>query len=93
MATRLVDYGVGFLHDRFNNLRSRIVLACATDAFYEIYNDLTYGRQKFYRAGTKEFHSDLSPWEKKAISRHFPPPPGTVLVGAGGGREPLALGR
>jgi hypothetical protein len=94
LATRLVDYGLGLLQDRFNKLRSRIVLACATDAFYEIYNDLTYGRQKFYRAGTEEFRSDLWSWEKKAISRHFPLPPGTVLVGAGGGgREPLALGR
>ena len=94
LATRLVDYGLGVLRDRFDNLRSKIVLACATDAFYEIYNDLTNDRRKVLRAGAKEFRSDLSHWEKKAISQHFPPPPGTVLVGAsGGGREALALAR
>jgi hypothetical protein len=88
LASRLVDYALGFLLDRFKNLRTRIVLACATDAFYEIYNDLVYGREKSYRA----ICSGLWPWEKKAISRYFPPPPGAVLVGAGGGgREPLAL--
>lgn len=93
-ATRLVDYGLGFLQDRFNRLRSRIVLACASDEFYQIYNDLAYGRNEFIRAGTKKSRSELWPWEKKAISRHFPPPPGTVLVGAaGGGREALALAR
>jgi hypothetical protein len=94
LATRLVDYGLGVLRDRFDNLRSKIVLACATDVFYEIYNDLTNDRRKVLRAGAKEFRSDLSHWEKKAISQHFPPPPGTVLVGAsGGGREALALAR
>jgi hypothetical protein len=94
LATRLVDYGLGVLRDRFDNLRSKIVLACATDAFYEVYNDLTNDRRKVLRAGAKEFRSDLSHWEKKAISQHFPPPPGTVLVGAsGGGREALALAR
>ena len=93
-ASRLVDYGLGLLQDRFNKLRSRIVLACATDEFYEIYNDLNYGRKKFDRAETKEFRSDLWPWEGKAISQYFPPPPGTVLIGAAGaGRESLALAR
>jgi hypothetical protein len=94
LATRLVDAGLRILSEGFNNLRSRIVLAYATDAFYEIYNDLTYGRQKVYRAGTKAFSSNLFPWEKQAISRYFPPPPAAVLVGAaGGGREALALAR
>jgi hypothetical protein len=94
LATRLIDYGLGFLQDRFNNLRSRIVLACATDEFYQIYNDLVYGRNELIRAGTKNFRPRLLPWEKRAISQHFPPPPGTVLVGAaGGGREALTLAR
>src|SRR5262245_8023065 len=89
LATRLVDYGFRV----FSNLRSRFVLACGTDAFYEIYNGLTYGRLKDYQAGTKTFRSHLFTLEKRAIS-HFPPPPGTVLVGAaGGGREALALAR
>jgi hypothetical protein len=93
-ATRAVDYGLAFLSDRFNKLRSRIVLACAADEFYQIYNDLAYGRNEVFQAGTKTFRSDLWAWERRAISQHFPPPPATVLVGAsGGGREALALAR
>jgi hypothetical protein len=69
-----------------------MVLACGSDEFYEIYNDLTYDRQDIYRAGAKSFRSTLFPFEERAISRHFPPPPATLLVGAaGGGREALAL--
>jgi hypothetical protein len=90
LATRLVDYGCRVFHE----LRSRIILACAPDAFYDTYNELTYARQKSYRAGTKTFRSNLLPFEEQAISRHFPLPPGTLLVGAaGGGREALALAR
>jgi hypothetical protein len=93
-ATRLVDKGFRVFNEFFVKLRSRTVLACATDEFYEIYNDLTYGRNKVFREEARTFRSDLWPWEKKAISQHFPPPPGTLLVGAaGGGREALALAR
>jgi hypothetical protein len=74
----------------FDRLRSKVVLACASDLFYDIYNDLAYAR--FYRAGTKTFLSGLLPFEERVISRHFPAPPATVLVGAAGsGREALAL--
>ena len=93
LATRLVDYGFRVFVS-LRKLRSRIVLACATDEFYEIYNDLTYGRQKVYRAGTKDISFGPVALGEEKISRHFPPPPGTVLVGAaGGGREALALAR
>ena len=71
-----------------------MVLACASDDFYDIYNDLTYSRQDDYRAGAISFRSSLFPFEERAISRYFPAPPGTVLVGAaGGGREALVLAR
>jgi hypothetical protein len=76
----------------FDRLRSKAVLACAPDSFYDIYNDMVYARQDFYRAGSKTFLSSLLSFEERVISRHFPSPPATVLVGAaGGGREALAL--
>ena len=94
-ATRLVDYGLGFLHDNFNKLRSR--KSCWPVRQTNFTKSTMISRTvvtSLYRAGTKKFRSDLWPWEKKAISQHFPPPPGTVLVGAaGGGREALALAR
>ena len=90
LATRIVDRGYFF----FDRLRSRIVLACAADIFYDIFNDLMYARNDIWRAGTEAFRSSLFPFEERAISRYFPSPPGTVLVGAaGGGREALALAR
>jgi hypothetical protein len=88
VATSLIDRSYWL----FDRLRSRMVLACGSDEFYDIYNDLTYARQDVYRAGAKSFRSNLFPFEERAISCHFPAPPGTVLVGAaGGGREALAL--
>jgi hypothetical protein len=86
--------GVDRAYRVFDRLRSRIVLRCASAAFYDVYNDLTYARQNIYRAGTTAFRATLFPFEERAISSHFPPPPGTVLIGAaGGGREALALAR
>jgi hypothetical protein len=76
----------------FDRLRSKIVLACAPDAFYDLYNDLAFGSENVFRAGNKAFRSGLFDFEERSITRHFPRPPGTVLVGAaGGGREALAL--
>ena len=87
-ATRIIDRG----YSVFDRLRSKIVLACASDAFYDIFNDLMYARQDIWRLGTGAFRSSLFPFEERAISRHFPPPPGTILIGAaGGGRESHAL--
>jgi hypothetical protein len=88
MATGLVDRG----YKVFDRLRSRIVVACGSDEFFDVYNDLIYDRH--YRVRWKAVRSNLFPWEERAISRHFPAPPGTVLVGAaGGGRETLVLAR
>jgi hypothetical protein len=89
-STVVVDRG----YRLFDRLRSKIVLACASDAFYDVYNHLTYARQDVYRAETETFRSSLFPFEERAISQHFPSPLGAVLVGAaGGGREVLALAR
>lgn len=87
-ATTLIDRA----YRRFVSLRSRAVLATASDAFHDEYNDVSYASQKSYVAGTTVFRSNLFPWEDAAIKRHFPPPPATILVGAaGGGREAFVL--
>src|SRR5262249_1714127 len=89
-STVMVDRG----YRLFDRLRSRCVLTCAPDAFYDVYNDITYSNQAIYRAGTPNFRSKLFAFEERAIAEFFPPPPGTVLVGAaGGGREAFALAR
>jgi hypothetical protein len=89
-STVMVDRG----YRLFDRLRSRSVLACAPDAFYDVYNDLTYSRQAIYRADAPNFRSKLFEFEERAIAEFFPPPPGPVLVGAaGGGREAFALAR
>jgi hypothetical protein len=85
-STRVIDRG----YRLFDRLRSKIVLGCASDAFYDVYNDLTYTAEESYQPESKGFRLSLFPFEERAISRHFPSPPGTVLVGAaGGGREAL----
>jgi hypothetical protein len=87
-ATHYVDRA--FL--RFSRSRSALVLACASDAFYDAYNDVAYGNQGTYRLGSQTFRQGLFPWEARAIDRHFPPAPAHILIGAaGGGREALAL--
>jgi hypothetical protein len=86
LATRFVDRG----YRVFDRLRSRIVAACGSDEFFDIYNDLIFARKQSYDWVAQ----GLAPFEKRAISRHFPAPPGTILVGAAGaGREALALAR
>src|SRR5262249_36740077 len=81
-------------YNLFDRLRSRIVRSCASDAFYDVYNDLTYSRQVIYRPENKAFRSSLFAFEKRTIPRPSPPPPATVLIGAaGGGREAFALAR
>jgi hypothetical protein len=82
MATRVIDRG----YRAFDRLRSTFVVACGSDQFFDTYNNLAYARN--YRMVTK----GLFPFEQRAISRHFPAPPATVLIGgAGAGREALVL--
>jgi len=81
-------------YNLFDRLRSKIVRSCASDAFYDVYNNLTYSRQLIYRPENKAFRSSLFAFEERTFTRHFPPPPATVLIGAaGGGREAFALAR
>ena len=80
------------LFDRLDRLRSRVVSRLASDAVLEALNDLTYGQQKVYEAGSAVFRTDLFNWEVDLLDRVMPPPPGRILVGgAGGGREAFAL--
>jgi len=89
-ATMLIDHG----YRVFDRVRSRMVLACASEEFYETINDFSYGGQDCFRPGSKSFLSSLFPFEERAISRYFPSPPAIVLIGgAGGGREALVLAR
>lgn len=87
-GTNLVDRA----YRRFSRLRSRLVLASASDRFYDLYNDVCYSAQRRYRAGSECYRSGFFPWEERVIDRVFPSPPALILVGAaGGGREALAL--
>ena len=84
-ATGLIDR----VYWGFNRLRSRIVLACGSDEFFDAYNRLAYSKQSY-----DWLNGGLHPFEEQAISRYFPAPPGALLIGAAGaGREALALAR
>jgi hypothetical protein len=86
MATGLIDRG----YRSFDRLRSKIVVACGSNEFFEIYNDVLYA----HKLKVAALPPVLMPFEERAISRHFPSPPGAVLVGAAGlGREAIALAR
>lgn len=77
---------------RFDRLRSALLVAFASDSFFEEYNALTYGLENTYRADSPAFRRGLFDWEERAVERFFPRPPARVLVGgAGGGREAFAL--
>jgi hypothetical protein len=87
-ATTLVDRAFY----RFQQLRSLLVTAFASDGVLRAYNDLTYSRTAVYDAGRPQFRETLFNWERDLVERIFPAPPCRVLVGAaGGGREPLEL--
>ena len=89
-ATRVVDRVYG----RFDRLRAKTIRDRASRAFFEAYNEVAFGGQAMYRAGTDVFRRELFPWERAAIEEWFPRPPATILVGgAGGGREAIALAR
>jgi hypothetical protein len=66
-STLVVDRGFMF----FDRLRAKAVLACASDAFYDSHNDVTYARQGQYRAGSEAFRSSLFPFEENVIARTF----------------------
>src|SRR2546429_9804470 len=67
-STVMVDRGFRL----FDRLRSRIVRSWASDAFYDVYNDLTYARQAIYRSDSESFRSSLFAFEERAFAPHFP---------------------
>src|SRR5258708_387635 len=81
-------YSLDRLYTRFDQARSTVVLALASDALLEAHNDVYYG-------GMRErgvIRRGLFEWERAVISRFFPSAPARVLVGAAGlGREAIAL--
>jgi SAM-dependent methyltransferase len=89
-ATSAVDRAA----QRFNQWRSRLVLAFASEAFLQAYGEAAFSRAPAYRADSNRFRQGLFDWEAAAVRNFFPAPPAHVLVGgAGGGREPFALAK
>lgn len=87
-ATLFVDRA--FL--RFDQARSLVITALASDGVLEAYNDLTYGATPVYNADSATFRSRLFNWEADLVARVFPEPPARILIGgAGGGREAFDL--
>jgi hypothetical protein len=88
LATRVIDKA----YRLFNKIRSEFVLAVASGAVIERFNDLSYGKTSSYDPASSDFRKYLFPWEEQVIDKFFPPPPARILVGgAGGGREVFAL--
>lgn len=87
-ATTAVDRAA----QRFNQWRSRLVLAFGSEGFLEAYGEAAFSAASAYRADSRGFREGLFAWEEVAVRRFFPLAPADVLVGgAGGGREPFAL--
>jgi hypothetical protein len=79
-------------YQRFDRLRSLLVLAFASDRLLETYSGLAYGSTTAYRADSPGFRQGLFAWERQAVKEFFPPLPARVLIGgAGGGREAFGL--
>lgn len=76
----------------FDRVRGELVLALATDEILDGCNNLIYGAAPVYHADSPAFRPHLFGWERRAVERFFPPPPGRILIGGvGGGREAFAL--
>ena len=87
-STTLIDRA----YLKFDRLRSLVVLAFASESFFDVHSKLAYGDATAYRADSAQFRSGLFPWEQAAIGAFFPAPPARVLLGgAGGGREAYPL--
>jgi hypothetical protein len=89
-ALRVLDHAYAL----FDRARSALVLAFASDAVLDRYNDLAFAVDSSYRPGASDYYPELFPWEARAIERYFPRPPARILIGGvGGGREAFALAR
>ncbi len=90
LASRQIDRAYRF----FDKFRSELVLAVASDAVLDRFNDLSYGETESYRPDSQEFRAYLFPWEEQVVEQFLPPPPARILLGgAGGGREVFALAK
>jgi hypothetical protein len=90
LATLAVDRW----HARLDRLRSTLILAFASDAALDRFNEWAYSRAETYRPGSEGFRRHLYPWEEHVIGAFFPPPPARLILGgAGAGRESLALAK
>lgn len=79
-------------YQRFDHLRSLLVLAFASEEFLQAHCLLAYDAADSFKANSARFRRGLFQWEKQTIGRFFPAPPARVLLGgAGGGREAFAL--
>src|SRR5207237_6703831 len=88
LASKSLDRGYRLL----DQVRSELVLAFASDATLDRYNDLAYTHSSEYDPESSGFRAYLFPWEEQVIERFFPPPPPRVLGrAAGAGIEPLDL--
>jgi hypothetical protein len=88
LATRAIDKA----YRLFDKIRSEFVLAVASGAIIERFNDLSYGKTNSYDPASSAFRKYLFPWEEQVIEKFFPAPPARILIGgAGGGREVFAL--
>ena len=88
LATRIIDKSYAVV----DRVRSRLILALASDTVLVRFNDLAYGGASTDDPGSPEFRSGLFPWEEQIITADLPLTPARVLIGAaGGGREALVL--
>lgn len=87
-GSAVVDRGA----QRFDQLRSLLVLAFASDRLLHQYNELAFSGTSAFRPDSAGFREGLFHWEQSLVERFLPAAPADVLVGgAGGGREPFAL--
>jgi hypothetical protein len=87
-STTLIDRA----YQRFDRLRSLLVLAVASDSFLDAHCKLAYDALTAYQADSPDFRRELFQWERLAVRNFFPAPPARVLLGgAGGGREAYGL--
>ena len=87
-----MSHGLDRAYLTFDRWRSALVVAFASDSFFDHYNALTYGASATYRPDSATFRRGLFDWEEEAVRRFFPSPPARVLIGgAGGGREAFSF--
>lgn len=94
LASRAIDQAFDRVYRLFLRARTELVLALASEATLDRFNELTYGSWDLFQTDSSRFRHRLFPWEEIVIERVFPRSPARILIGgAGGGREAFALAR